>query len=209
MKDSQFDEKAKDWDSDPTKTERARVIAEAIRKRVPLHPQTSALEYGCGTGLLSFALQPYLGEITLADSSQGMLAVLKEKIAAGGIRNMKPLSLDLATDPLPANRFNLIYTLMTLHHISDTERILRCFHSLLVKNGILCIADLDKEDGSFHGADFSGHTGLDRRELTEKAEKAGFRNISFSTVYEMTKDTEHGRKRFPVFLMVAGKDSEY
>ena len=207
MTDSQFDEKAKGWDSDPIKVERALVIAEAIRKRVPLRTDASALEYGCGTGLLSFALQPYLGEITLADSSQGMLAVLKEKIAAGGIRNMTPLSLDLAVDPLPPDRFTLIYTMMTLHHIPDTERILRCFHSLLENSGYLCIADLDKEDGSFHGADFSGHTGLDRRELTEKAEIAGFRNISFATVYEMTKETDHGRKKFPVFLMAAEKAS--
>ena len=206
MTDSQFDEKAKSWDSDPLNVERARVIAEAIRKRVPLRTDASALEYGCGTGLLSFALQPYLGEITLADSSQGMLAVLKEKIAAGGIRNMTPLSLDLAVDPLPPDRFTLIYTMMTLHHIPDTERILRCFHSLLGENGHLCIADLDKEDGSFHGADFSVRAGFDRRELTEKVEKAGFCNISFSTVYEMTKETDHGRKNFPVFLMTAQKD---
>jgi len=207
MTSSEFDEKAKSWDSDPVKVERARVIAEAIRKRVPLHPQVSALEYGCGTGLLSFALQPYLGEITLADSSQGMLAVLEEKIASGGIRNMTPRSLDLAVDPLPEDRYTLIYTMMTLHHIPETERILRCFHSVLENGGYLCIADLEKEDGSFHGADFSGHPGFDRRELAEKTEKAGFRNIGFATVFKMTKETDHGRKSFPVFLMVAEKAS--
>ena len=52
-----FDERAKDWDSDPKKVERARAVAEAIRKAIPLTANMSALEYGCGTGLLSFALQ--------------------------------------------------------------------------------------------------------------------------------------------------------
>ncbi len=68
-----FDERAKDWDSDPKKIERARTVSEAIRNTTPVTPQMSALEYGCGTGLLSFALQSDLGQITLADTSQGML----------------------------------------------------------------------------------------------------------------------------------------
>jgi cyclopropane fatty-acyl-phospholipid synthase-like methyltransferase len=51
-----FDERAKDWDSDPLKVERARIVAEYIRSVLPLRPGMSALEYGCGTGLLSFAL---------------------------------------------------------------------------------------------------------------------------------------------------------
>jgi ubiquinone/menaquinone biosynthesis C-methylase UbiE len=95
-----FDERAKDWDSDPKKVERARTVADAIRKAIPLSREMTALEYGCGTGLLSFALQEELGQITLADTSQGMLDVLTEKISASGVRNMKPLRLDLTTDPL-------------------------------------------------------------------------------------------------------------
>ncbi len=31
-----FDERAKDWDSDPKKVERARTVAEAIRNTIPL-----------------------------------------------------------------------------------------------------------------------------------------------------------------------------
>ena len=98
-----FDERAKDWDSDPKKVERARVVADAIRKSIPLSNEMNALEYGCGTGLLSFALQSDLGQITLADTSQGMLDVLKEKIVASGMTNMHPVRLDLATDPIPAD----------------------------------------------------------------------------------------------------------
>ncbi len=90
-----FDERAKDWDSDPKKVERARAVAEAIRNAIPLTPKMSALEYGCGTGLVSFALQADLGQITLADTSQGMLDVLDEKIAAAGVTNMRSTRLDL------------------------------------------------------------------------------------------------------------------
>src|ERR1043165_7349852 len=95
-----FDERAKDWDSDPAKVERARVAADAIRKAIPLAKEMKAFEYGCGTGLLSFALQSNLGQITLADTSQGMLDVLKEKIAGAGVMNMHPVRLDLTSDLL-------------------------------------------------------------------------------------------------------------
>lgn len=201
-----FDQQAREWDANPVKVARANAVAEAIRKLVPMQPWFSALEYGCGTGLLSFALQPYVARITLADSSPGMLGVLTEKIAASGIRNMTPVRLDLCADPLPAERYNLIYTLMTLHHIPDTKRILTDFHALLARGGYLCIADLDKEDGSYHSPDFSGHAGFDRGELQEEAEQAGFRAIRWETVYTMTRETAYGRKTYPLFLLVAEKE---
>ena len=201
----EFDLKARDWDKDPAKIERARVVAEGIRQRVPLASPVSALEYGCGTGLLSFALQHHLARITLADSSDGMLTVLREKIAAAGIRNMTPLKLDLAVDPPPSERFQLVYTLMTLHHIPDTERILRAFHDLLEAAGTLCVVDLDREDGSFHGSGFVGHSGFDRGVLARQAVQSGFRNVTFSTVFELSKETASGMNTFPLFLMVAEK----
>src|SRR5512141_572797 len=145
-----FDQRAKDWDSDPKKVDRARAVADAIRKAVPLSTEMKALEYGCGTGLLSFALQSDLGQITLADTSQGMLDVLGEKIASAKVPNMHPMRLDLSADPLPAERYDLTYSLMTLHHIHDTDDILKKFHSLLESGGYLIAADLYKEDGTFH-----------------------------------------------------------
>ncbi len=215
---NEFDQKAQTWDAKPVRVERAQATAEGIRAAVPLNPRLTALEYGCGTGLVSFALQPYLGHITLADSSIGMLTVLKEKIAAGGIHNtcaapnrlrhsagMTPLQLDLLSDPLPRDRYQLIYTLLTLHHIADTDKVLRAFYALLDSPGYLCVADLDKEDGTFHEEEFHGHLGFDRDELGEKAGQAGFQTINFTTVFHMIKDVQGVRKDFPIFLMVAEK----
>ena len=200
-----FDVKAKEWDNDPVKLERTTAVAAAIRNRVRLSPDLSALEYGCGTGLLSFSLYRELGSITLADSSVGMLAVLREKIAASGADHLRPVRLDLAIDPLPAERYDLIYTLMTLHHVSDVDRILRDFHALLRPDGVLCIADLDREDGSFHGAGFDGHHGLEREALRDRLARAGFREIGFDTCYMMRKPQGEGVREYPVFLAVALK----
>lgn len=202
---SEFDQKAKDWDT-PSKIERGRSIADAIRTHVPLSKKMSAFEYGCGTGLLSFELKDELGLITLADSSEGMLEVLRGKIRSESVTNMKPVNLDLSKDPLPGECFDIIYTMMTLHHIPDTRQILRQFHMLLNPGGYLCVADLDKEDGSFHGHHFHEiHKGFDRDDLATTAMDAGYTDVSFSTAYELTKEAGGEMQTFPIFLMVAKK----
>lgn len=200
-----FDERAADWDADPGRVARARAVALRIAAMVPLSPTMTALEYGCGTGLLGFALAPSLGALTLADSSEGMLAVLRQKIAAAPAPNMTAIKLDLTTDPLPPARYDVVLTLMTLHHVPDTARILRDFYALLEPGGYLALSDLDREDGAFHGADFTGHRGFDREALAGLAEAAGFREIQFATPFTVTKTVNGEARAFPLFLMTAHK----
>ncbi len=198
-----FDSKARQWDDNPVFQERGLKIANAVRKAVPLHREMSALDYGCGTGLLSFPLKDELGAILMADSSGGMLEVVAEKIAAQRVRNMTPVKLDLLVDPLPAQRFDLIITAMTMHHVPDTDRILRVFHDLLNPGGHLCIADLDQEDGSFHGPEVDVHHGFDQADLGRRTAQAGFADAQFQTVFTITKTRETGTQEYPVFLMAA------
>jgi ubiquinone/menaquinone biosynthesis C-methylase UbiE len=198
---SAFDRAARRWDSDPVKVERAQAVAQAIRGQVPFQENMRALEYGCGTGLLSFALQPFPGRMTLSDSSPGMLQQLRRKIRTSRLDNMHPLQLDLSTDPLPAERYDLVYLLMTLHHIPDTRRILRVFFELLEPGGRLCIADLDREDGAFHGPGFEGHPGFERRTLQVLLAQTGFERAAFQTVYEL----ERAARFYSLFLAVARK----
>ena len=198
-----FDARARQWDENPVFRERGLKIAEAIRKAVPLNKHMSAFDYGCGTGLLSFPLKDELGAILLADSSSGMLDVVAEKIAAQGVSIMTPVKLDLLADPSPPQRFDLIVTSMTLHHVPDTDHILRIFHDLLNPGGYLCIADLDTEDGSFHGIEVDVHHGFDRTELGRHTTQAGFADVQFQTVFSIAKERESGTRDYPVFLMTA------
>lgn len=200
-----FDDKARTWDDDPVKTARAEAIAAAIRARVPLAPALRGFEFGCGTGLLSFALREALGPITLSDNSSGMLDVLRAKLTARGITDMQVLQLDLLHDPLPDAQFDLAYSAMTLHHIADTDAALARLYTLLAPGAYLCIADLDAEDGSFHGAGFDGHNGFERGELSARARRAGFTAVDFSTVFTLSKGDGAQRRDYPVFLMVARK----
>ena len=200
-----FDQRAATWDDDPSKTARAHAVAEAIRREVPFRPGMRALEYGCGTGLLGFALAPFPGELTLADASDGMLDVLRGKIAATGAHNMTAVKLDLIADAPPAARYDLVCLLMVLHHIPDTDAILRRFHAILAPGGRLCIGDLDAEGGAFHGPGFDGHNGFDRDALAVKTRAAGFTGVRFTTAYENPKKVGGATRLFPVFLMVADR----
>jgi ubiquinone/menaquinone biosynthesis C-methylase UbiE len=199
-----FDSKARLWDGNPVFQDRADRIAAAIQTAIPLDTTMRALDYGSGTGMLSFPLKDALGHITLKDSSAGMLEVLREKIAAQGVTNMTALQMDLTSQALPDERYDLIYSSMVLHHVPDTAQILATFHALLNPGGWLCIADLDQEDGSFHGIEVDVHHGFEREALHAGVTAAGFAEVRFETVFEIVKEqAEGGTRAYPVFLMVA------
>ena len=196
---SGFDERAATWDENPEHVERAQAIAAAIIEAVPLGPATRVLEYGAGTGLVSQALRAHVGPITLADTSDGMRAVIQSKIGAGALGPATVWDVDLATTPAPAgDQFDLIVTVMTLHHILDLAPVLDAFRQLLAPGGHLCIADLEHEDGSFHGDGFHGHHGFAPPALAAALHAAGFSAPAFSTPHRVERD---GRS-YPIFLAV-------
>ena len=114
-----FDDAAKTWDSDPMHWERSEAISQKIISKIPLHRGLTALEYGAGTGILSFLLKDYLKEITLMDNSSEMLKVIEEKIHNSQTTHLKPELFNLETDEYTSGTFDLIYTQMVLHHVTD------------------------------------------------------------------------------------------
>jgi 2-polyprenyl-3-methyl-5-hydroxy-6-metoxy-1,4-benzoquinol methylase len=203
---SEFDGRAEAWDSDPAKVERARRVAAAIAVEVPDLARRSVLDYGAGTGLLGMALLESASAVTLADVSEGMLAVARAKIARAGFQNARTLRLDLATEAPPSDRFDLVCTLMTLHHVPDLDGLLRAFHAVLAPGGVLCASDLDSEDGSFHGPGFGGHRGFDRASLEGRIRGAGFGPVRFVTPFVVERLVEGLPRRYPLFLAVARRD---
>jgi len=207
QKTNEFDEKAKAWDDNPQHARRAHIIANAIAEAIPADEASTAMEYGCGTGLLSFPLRDRFFHITLVDSSQGMLEVLKEKIARSAASNMTAVNVDLLKSSEGLSPpYTVIYSAMVLHHIPDLNAIFSAWHSLLSRPGYLCIADLDNDSGLFHGTGFTGHNGFDRTALQKIVEKNGFTDVQFKTVSEIKKVGSDGIERsFPVFFMVCKK----
>lgn len=197
-----FDDKAATWDEDPDKARQSGEVARGIAAAVPLAPRSRVLEYGAGTGLVTIALLEELIEpsLTLADNSSGMRQVLADKVEAGVLPSPTRVSdLDLETHPVPTDRYDLIVSSMVMHHVKDLDVVLGAFVELLAPGGHLCIADLDKEDGSFHQHDFDGHHGFDRVSLQASLEEAGLTGVTISDCSSITRDDA----TYPVFLAVA------
>lgn len=205
-----FDQQAQDWDNDPKKIERAIIFAKEINDFINPNKSLDALEFGCGTGLLSFELKDFFKTITLADNSEEMINVLQEKIKKGGIKNFKPLLINSLENDLKANEYDVIFTLMTLHHIHDVSNIAKIFNAILKTNGYLCVADLVLEDGSFHAHhhDFDGHNGFDRNELSTILSNNGFRIDYYKICFEIEKKTDAEIKKYPLFLMICQKNND-
>lgn len=197
-----FDLRAKTWDTDPRRLQNSADLFSVLEKRIPLRPDMSVLDYGCGTGLLTLALAPRVRSVTAVDSSRGMLDALSQKTAAAGIRNVAGFPSDFTTDPLPPGPYDLIASAMTLHHVADTESLFRKFFALLAPDGFLALADLDTEDGTFHSnADGIHHFGFDRETLSQQLAASGFTEARFSTALHIEKNA----RTYPVFLATARK----
>jgi ubiquinone/menaquinone biosynthesis C-methylase UbiE len=196
------------WDNDPEKIERAKIVASEIISFLQPDAKLRALEFGCGTGLLSFELKDSFERITLADNSEGMLKVLQEKIQAAGVKNFDPVLIDFREEDIKISEQDVVYTLMTLHHMPDIDKTLKTFNSIIKPNGYLCIADLVKEDGSFHAheLDFDGHNGFDRKELTEKLLHHHFSVEYYNECFVIEKEAVNSVKKYPLFLMICKKN---
>jgi ubiquinone/menaquinone biosynthesis C-methylase UbiE len=201
---NEFDELAAMWDDDPTRVARAASIAQSMRDVLDMNTFRTALEYGSGTGLLSFALKDDLKKITLMDQSVEMTKVAREKCKTSQVNHLHPIKMDLMVDEYqPASSFDLIFSLLTLHHIHDTDGILSRFKNLLTPNGFLAIIDLETEDGSFHDREFDGHLGFDRNDLEGKVKEAGFQPSYYDVIYEIEKGEGENKRSYPLFLMIA------
>ncbi|QTA84916.1 class I SAM-dependent methyltransferase [Desulfonema magnum] len=199
-----FDEKAKEWDKHPVINENCRIFTEEIRKNISLSSDMNLLEFGCGTGLVSMNFYSSVRSLIMTDTSQGMLDVLKQKIKHNNINNMELHCEDIFNLELPKQHFDLIYTLMALHHVADIKELLDRFHKLLKPGGYFCIGDLEPEDGSFHGDESSVHNGFDTSELKNTVEETGFEVTKAYRMHIMKKpDADGNLREYPMFFMSA------
>jgi len=196
---TRFNRMAVDWDSNPTRVELARAVAGAIGQAIPIRPDMTVLDFGAGTGLLCLVLLPHVRAITAMDTSGEMLRVLSDKLAAAGIQNVRTLHADISSGgPLTAE-FDLVVSSMALHHVQDAPAAIVRLCTGLKPGGWLALADLDKEDGSFHGDNASGvyHTGFERTELIAWFAAAGLTDVALRVAHRI----DRGGRVYDVLLV--------
>lgn len=198
-----FDQAAASWDQKPRRVLLARKVVEMIIAEAHPTKTQKALDFGCGTGLVTLGLAPVVGEITAADSSPGMLEQLTAKLSASGIANVRPVLIPHDGVGTLSGRFDLVVSSMTMHHIADVAGIIRQFHDLLAPGGQLAIADLDAEDGSFHD-DPTGiqHHGFSVATMENWFITAGLTGVRTLPVMEIQKERASGVASYGVNLTI-------
>ena len=101
-----FDKEAASWDEHPARVKLAKNIAHALSKQTVLTSDMNALDFGCGTGLLTIQLHPLVHSITGIDSSQGMLDIFNTKVAKLKLTNIRPSGLTYS--PVRARLLSLL-----------------------------------------------------------------------------------------------------
>ena len=165
------------------------------------------LDFGCGTGLVTLRLQPYVRSITGVDSSPGMLDILTRKIKKLELTNVRTRLINTEADELIEGRYHLIVSSMTFHHIGNIKSVLNQLSRVALPSAYLCVADLDSEGGLFHG-DNTGvsHYGFDREALSRMFMEAGFENVRHRTAARVTKPIGDDKTaEFSVFLIIGQK----
>jgi len=206
-KERDFDKEAQSWDQNPGRIRMAADVARAIREETGLSPTMDVLDFGCGTGLLTLAVQPLVHTVTGVDSSRGMLDVLEAKVRDLKLSTVRTLQKDLTRGETLEGSYHLIVSSMTLHHIRTIGPVLHELARVLLPGGHLCIADLDPDDGMFHtGNEGVFHFGFARPVLKQALSDAGFTDIRDRTAASVEKPLPQGGSRiFTVFLMTGRK----
>jgi len=202
-----FDRSAASWDDDARRLATAKAVAEAIKKYVLLKPDMVALDFGCGTGLVTLHIQPFVKRISAVDMSPAMLSVLRDKIDKANIENVEPVWAEREDKPFPDPAYDLIFSSMTLHHVKDYKAMLKKMYTALSPGGWVAIADLEEETGDFHSDNTTvAHFGFDLKRLSRDVGKIGFIDVQIPRIYTIRKEIENGKsKDFPMFLLIARK----
>ena len=195
-----FKEKAKTFDSSNMVQQLSSAIGGCILENVELNTQMHVMDFGAGTGLITSQIAPHVNKITAVDISQSMLEQLKAKQELKD--KVDILCQDITTHPT-SDSYDLIMSAMSMHHVKDTDKMIEQFSFHLKPGAKIALADLDKEDGSFHPPGHAGvyHDGFERSEFQSILEKYDFKDINFFTAHTIFGET----KSYPIFLAVATK----
>lgn len=178
-----FEMMAQRYDN-PERIKIGKIIAEEIREYVVDGKEKSAMDFGCGTGLVGMNLIDEFQSMLFLDTSPNMLEVVQDKINKNNFSNARTLCVDFETTEQPKLQLDYIFMAQVLLHIPDYQAVLTKLFEILIPGGKLIIVDFDKNK-QIH-SDIV-HNGFNQGDLTEVLKESGFQIISSKTFYKEEK----------------------
>lgn len=164
----------------PERTQIAKVSADAIRGYLADAKSKSAIDFGCGTGLVGMNLLDEFQSVLFLDTSPGMIDQINRKIAERNIRNAETLIFDFEREGLEGLRADYIFMAQVLLHIPDVQPVLSRLYEVLNDGGHLLIVDFDKNDKV---ASELVHNGFNQAELAAIMTAIGYKDVRSKTFY--------------------------
>jgi len=178
-----FEAMANKYDA-PERIKIAKIAANAIREYIVNGKDKSAIDFGCGTGLVGMELLDDFNSMIFLDTSQNMLEQINKKIVNLDILNASTICFDFETESKADIHADYIFMVQVLLHINDIEPILSKLYEVLNPGGHLLIVDFDKNEKV---ASDKVHNGFVQEELMRSMTKIGFKEIKSKTFYSGNK----------------------
>jgi ubiquinone/menaquinone biosynthesis C-methylase UbiE len=168
----------------PERIHIANVASNAIREYIEDGKTKSAIDFGCGTGLVGMNLLDDFRHILFLDTSRNMLERINRKIADANIRNADTLCYDFETGVNSDLHADYVFMAQVLLHIKEVEPVLSRLYEVLNPGGHLLIVDFNKNDNVTSD---KVHNGFDQRDLIELMTTIGFKGMRSKTIYSGSK----------------------
>jgi ubiquinone/menaquinone biosynthesis C-methylase UbiE len=195
---SHFDHVANEWDSEG-KISLMSALADKVNSQLNLSTKLDILDFGCGTGLFGLAFHDKANQLVGVDTSEGMLAMFKDKTKA--YDNISSQNVNLENGELPSGQYDLILSSMAFHHLQSPSDVLGRLGQILRDQGRIAVIDLESEDGSFHpDPEAMGvkHFGFSFDEVSSWATEHQFK-VEVKTINEMEKDSRMYKQFLAIF----------
>lgn len=162
----------------------AKVSSNAISEYLVDAKSKTAIDFGCGTGLVGMNLLNDFNSMLFLDASQNMINQVKQKIADFNIRNVDTLCFDFEKEGRSDLHADYIFMAQVLLHINDVELVLSKLYDVLNVGGHLLIVDFNKNESIVSDL---VHNGFDQVKLTDIMTKIGYMDIQSKTFYTGSK----------------------
>jgi ubiquinone/menaquinone biosynthesis C-methylase UbiE len=124
----------------------ANIIVRAIRAGLTDTRGKTALDYGCGTGLVGFGLIDLFRSMLFVDASPPMIEQVKRKIENGQFEAASTFCGDFQLETPRAWQVDYVIMAQALLHIKDSRFILSRLYDILKKDGHLIVVDFDQNE---------------------------------------------------------------
>jgi ubiquinone/menaquinone biosynthesis C-methylase UbiE len=121
-------------------------IIEKIKYAAKLTACAKVLDVGCGPGIVTEALSPYVQTIVAYDLSPQMVEAARIRCTSAGLYNVEYETGMIESLPYEDEHFDRVVSRLVMHHLPETNKAFNEMYRVLKKGGKLILADIISDE---------------------------------------------------------------